>query len=152
MGSFQRFCQEFTKRIRERNASPNTVFQKMEEFRRLTRWNGLSRIEKQHLAEFSILLLVIIFDRVRILLRRKPSLCIKNFCLFSTMQSTVFLLKITENSKLVVNRLLFKLLIFLIIDFKILGHVEKHFFSREHHFQKHHFLILSRMPKISLPL
>ena len=35
----------------------------MEEFRRLTRWNGLSRIEKQHLAECSILPLVIIFDR-----------------------------------------------------------------------------------------
>ena len=35
----------------------------MEEFRGLTRWNGLSRIEKQHLAECCILLLVIIFDR-----------------------------------------------------------------------------------------
>ena len=35
----------------------------MEELRRLTRWNGLSRIKKQHLAEFSILPLVIIFDR-----------------------------------------------------------------------------------------
>ena len=43
------------------------------------------------------------------------------------MQSTVFLLKITstESLKLVVNRLLSKMLIFLIIDFKILGHVEK---------------------------
>ena len=29
----------------------------------VTRWNGLSRIEKQHLAECSILPLVIIFDR-----------------------------------------------------------------------------------------
>ena len=34
----------------------------MEEFRGLARWNGLSRIEKQHLAECCILPLVIIFD------------------------------------------------------------------------------------------
>ena len=37
-------------------------FQKMEEFRRLTRWNGLSRIEKLHSTECSVLPLVIIFD------------------------------------------------------------------------------------------
>ena len=35
----------------------------MEEFRRLTRWNSLSRIEKQHSTDCSILPLVIIFDR-----------------------------------------------------------------------------------------
>ena len=52
------------------------------------------------------------------------------------MQSTVFLLKITENSKLVANRLLSKLLIFLIIDFKILGHVEKKKFFQRTPFSK----------------
>ena len=39
------------------------VFQKMEEFRRLTRWNSLSKIEKLYSTECSILPLVIIFDR-----------------------------------------------------------------------------------------
>ena len=52
------------------------------------------------------------------------------------MQSTVFLLKITKSKKLVVNRLLSKMLIFLIIDFKILGHVEKrNSFQRIPYFQ-----------------
>ena len=44
------------------------------------------------------------------------------------MQSTVFPLKITKRLKLVV------MLIFLIIDFKIVGHVEKQILFREDHF------------------
>ena len=66
------------------------------------------------------------------------------------MQSTVFLLKITKSKKLVVNRLLSKMLIFLIIDFKILGHVEKrNSFQRTPYFQTatcyNSSLLLSRL-------
>ena len=44
-----------------------------------------------------------------------------------------------RNLNSLVNRLLPKMLVFLIIDFKILGRVEKKILSREHHFQRHHF-------------
>ena len=68
----------------------------MEEFRRLTRWNSLSRIEKQHSTECSILPLVIIFDLSYSSLK-ETVFVYQEFLFLSTMQSTVFLLKITEN-------------------------------------------------------
>ena len=58
------------------------------------------------------------------------------------MQSTVFPLKITKRLKMVV------MLIFLIIDFKIVGHVEKTNSFQRRPFLKRHFLILSKCDKL----
>ena len=98
------WCIKFTNlnglfsKISLRNASPNTVFQKMEEFRRLTRWNGLSRNRKTTLysAECCILPLVIIFHRSCSSVK-ETVFVYQEFCLFWTVQSTVFLLKITQS-------------------------------------------------------
>ena len=67
--------------MQKRNTFCNTFFQKMEEFRRLTRRNSLSRIEKQHLAECSILPLVIIFDRSYSSL--KETVCVSRIFVYS---------------------------------------------------------------------
>ena len=62
MGYFQKITLRIHQK-QKRNASRNTVFQKMEELRRLTRWNSLSSIGKQHSIDCSILPVVMIFNR-----------------------------------------------------------------------------------------